>query len=150
LAPNLDGHRIELQVPDDLPLIPVDYVQLEQVLWNVLQNAFKYAPPNSPLTVMARQEATCVLLCIGDRGPGIPASERVRVFEKFYRLPQTHQANLPGAGLGLAICKGFVEAHGGEIAICDHDGGGALVTIRLPLHADTTTKEQIRWSQRIS
>jgi two-component system sensor histidine kinase KdpD len=137
-------------MPDDLPLIPVDYVQLEQVLWNVLQNALKYAPPTSPLTVTARQEATSVVLRIGDRGPGIPANERARVFEKFYRLPQTQQAHLPGAGLGLAICKGFVEAHGGEIAILDHDGGGTLVAIGLPLHADVTTKEQILWSQRIS
>ena len=84
------------------------------------------------------------------RGPGIPASERARVFEKFYRLPQTQQAGLPGAGLGLAICKGFVEAHGGDIAILDHNGGGALVTIRLPLHADATNKEQILWPQHIS
>ena len=137
-------------MPDDLPLIPVDYVQLEQVLWNVLQNALKYAPPDSPLTITARQEATCVMLCIGDRGPGIPASERARVFEKFYRLPQTQPASLPGAGLGLAICKGFVEAHGGDIAILDHNGGGALVTIRLPLHADATNKEQILWPQPIS
>jgi two-component system sensor histidine kinase KdpD len=89
------------------------------------------------------------MLCIGDRGPGIPAGERVRVFEKFYRLPQTHQANLPGAGLGLAICKGLVEAHGGEIAIHDHAGGGALVTIRLPLQADAIHKEQVPWSQPI-
>jgi two-component system sensor histidine kinase KdpD len=150
LAPNLEGHPIELQVPDDLPLIPVDYVQLEQVLWNVLQNALKYAPPDSPLTIEVRQEATYLMLCIGDRGPGIPTSERARVFEKFYRLPQTQQASLPGAGLGLAICKGFVEAHGGDIAILDHNGGGALVTIRLPLHADVSNKEQTLWPRPIS
>jgi two-component system, OmpR family, sensor histidine kinase KdpD len=150
LTPNLESHPIKLHVPDDLPLIPVDYVQLEQVLWNVLQNALKYAPSNSPLTIIVHLEASRLMLCIGDRGPGIPASERARVFEKFYRLPQTQQASLPGAGLGLAICKGFVEAHGGEIAILDHDGGGTLVTIGLPLHADATNKEQILWSQRIS
>jgi two-component system sensor histidine kinase KdpD len=150
LAPNLEGHPIELSVPDDLPLIPVDYVQLEQVLWNVLQNALKYAPSGSPLTITARQQATCLLLCIGDRGPGIPASERARVFEKFYRLPQTQQAGLPGAGLGLAICKGFVEAHGGDIAILDRNDGGTLVTIRLPLHADASNKEQTLWPQPIS
>ena len=86
---------MELHVPDDLPLIPVDYVQLEQVLWNVLQNALKYAPPGSPLTITARQQATVLLLCIGDQRPGIPASERTRVFEKFYRLPQTQPAGLP-------------------------------------------------------
>jgi two-component system sensor histidine kinase KdpD len=136
LAPNLEGHPIELHVPDDLPLIPVDYVQLEQVLWNVLQNALKYAPPSSPITITASQQATCLMLRIADRGPGIPASERVRIFEKFYRLPQAQQSGLPGAGLGLAICKGFVEAHGGDISIHDRAGGGALVSIQLPLHAD--------------
>jgi two-component system sensor histidine kinase KdpD len=114
----------------------VDYVQLEQVLWNVLQNALKYAPPSSPITITASQQATCLMLRIADRGPGIPASERVRIFEKFYRLPQAQQSGLPGAGLGLAICKGFVEAHGGDISIHDRAGGGALVSIQLPLHAD--------------
>jgi two-component system, OmpR family, sensor histidine kinase KdpD len=141
LAPHLEDHPIELHVPDDLPLIPVDYVQLEQVLWNVLQNALKYAPPSSPLTITVHQKFSSLMLSIGDRGPGIPARERARVFEKFYRLPQTQQAGLPGAGLGLAICKGFVEAHGGNIAICDHNGGGTLVTIDLPLHVDATNKE---------
>jgi two-component system sensor histidine kinase KdpD len=116
-------------------------VQLEQVHWNVLQNALKYAPPSSPLTITVQQKSSSLMLCIGDRGPGIPARERARVFEKFYRLPQTQQAGLPGAGLGLAICKGFVEAHGGNIAICDHNGGGTLVTIDLPLHVDATNKE---------
>jgi two-component system sensor histidine kinase KdpD len=120
----------------------VDYVQLEQVLWNVLQNALKYTPPGSPLMVTARQQATCLVLCIGDRGPGIPTSERTRVFEKFYRVPHAQQAGLSGAGLGLAICKGLVEAHGGDIAILDRKGGGTLINISLPLQADASNKEQ--------
>jgi two-component system sensor histidine kinase KdpD len=150
LAPTLEGHPIELLVSDDLPLIPVDYVQLEQVLWNVLQNALTYAPPASPLTIAADQQTTSLVLSIGDRGPGIPEGARARVFEKFYRLPQAQQAGLPGAGLGLAICKGLVEAHGGEIAIQARDGGGALVTIRLPLEADVSDKEHTLWPHPIS
>jgi len=87
-------------------------------------------------------------LCVGDRGPGIPIDERTRVFEKFYRLPQTQPAGLHGAGLGLAICKGVVEAHGGEITLLDRAGGGTLVTVRLPLDVvDTLDKEQTRWPQ---
>lgn len=148
LVPNLEGHMIDLQVPDDLPLMPVDYVQLEQVLWNLLQNALTYAPPGSPLLIAAAQQANSIVLCVGDRGPGIPLDERAHVFEKFYRLPQTQPAGLHGAGLGLAICKGLVEAHGGEIALLDRAGGGLLVTVHLPLDVvETLDKEQTRWPQ---
>jgi two-component system sensor histidine kinase KdpD len=147
LTPNLEGRPIDLHVPDDLPLMPVDYVQLEQVLWNLLQNALTYAPPGSPLLIEATQQANSIVLCIGDRGPGIPIDERMRVFEKFYRLPQAQPAGLHGAGLGLAICKGLVEAHCGEITLLDRVGGGTLVTIRLPLDVDTIDKEQTWWPQ---
>ena len=150
LVPNLEGHPMELNVPDDLPLMPVDYVQLEQVLWNLLQNALTYAPPGSSLLIEATQQANAIVLCVGDRGPGIPPDERARVFEKFYRLPQAQPAGLHGAGLGLAICKGLVEAHGGEITLLDRAGGGTLVTIRLPLDVVATLdKEQTRWPQPI-
>jgi two-component system, OmpR family, sensor histidine kinase KdpD len=147
LAPRLEGHPLDLHAPDDLPLMPVDYVQLEQVLWNVLQNALTYAPPASALLIEATQQAGSIVLCIGDRGPGIPIDERERVFEKFYRLPQAQPAGLHGAGLGLAICKGVVEAHGGEISLAERAGGGTLVTVRLPLEVDTIDKEQTRWPQ---
>jgi two-component system sensor histidine kinase KdpD len=144
LAANLEGHALEIDMPDDLPLIPVDYVQLEQVLWNVLQNALKYTPPNSALTLTAYLQANRMRLCIGDRGPGIPLDEHARVFQKFYRLPHTQHAGLPGAGLGLAICKGLVEANGGVIAISNRDGGGVLVTIDLPLNIDTAVEPEDR------
>ena len=148
LVPNLEGHLIDLHVPDDLPLMPVDYVQLEQVLWNLLQNALTYAPRDSPLLIEATLQANSIVLSVGDRGPGIPIDERARVFEKFYRLPQAQLAGLHGAGLGLAICKGLVEAHGGEITLLDRAGGGTLVTVRLPLDVvDILDKEQTRWPQ---
>ena len=148
LSLKLEGHPVDLHVPDDLPLMPVDYVQLEQVLWNLLQNALAYAPPGSPLLIEATQQADSIMLHVGDHGPGIPINERTRVFEKFYRLPQAQPAGLHGAGLGLAICKGVVEAHGGEIVILDRAGGGTLVTIRLPLEVvDPIDKEQTRWPQ---
>jgi two-component system sensor histidine kinase KdpD len=149
LSPKLEGHPIDLHVPDDLPLMPVDYVQLEQVLWNLLQNALAYAPPSSPLLIEAAQQADSIVLHIGDRGPGIPIDQRARVFEKFYRLPQAQPAGLHGAGLGLAICKGVVEAHGGEIMLSDRAGGGTLATIRLPLDTDAIDKEHLRWPQPI-
>jgi two-component system, OmpR family, sensor histidine kinase KdpD len=147
LSPNLEDRSIDLHVPDDLPLLPVDYIHLEQVIWNLLQNALTYAPPGAPLRIEAAQQSNSIVLCVGDRGPGIPAHERARVFEKYYRLPRTQQAGLAGAGLGLAICKGLIEAHGGQIAILDRAGGGTLVTIHLPLDVDIIDKEQARWPQ---
>jgi two-component system sensor histidine kinase KdpD len=136
LTPDLADRRLELEVPDDLPLLPVDYVQLEQVLWNLIQNALKYSPPDSPLTITAALEQDVLLLSIGDRGAGIPIAERTRVFERFYRFQPPDQARVPGAGVGLTICKGLIEAHGGQIAIQGRDGGGTLIQIRLPLEVD--------------
>lgn len=133
LAPELQERTVELRVPDDLPLVPVDYVQLEQVLWNVLQNALKYSPPGSPLMIRAAAQANALALHIADRGPGIPHAERERVFEKFYRLQPADGARVPGSGVGLAICKGLIAAHGGQISVAGREGGGTVIQIALPL-----------------
>jgi two-component system sensor histidine kinase KdpD len=132
----LEGRPLELQLPDDLPLIPVDFIQLEQVFWNILQNALTYAPAPAPLLITARQQDAMMVVSIADGGPGIPPEERVQVFEKFYRLPQAQQTHHTGAGLGLAICKGLIEAHDGQIRIDENAGGGTVVTICLPLQVD--------------
>ena len=77
-----------------------------------------------------------MVVSIADGGPGIPPEERVQVFEKFYRLPQSQQVHHTGAGLGLAICKGLIEAHGGRIGIDGRAGGGTVVSVCLPLQVD--------------
>jgi two-component system sensor histidine kinase KdpD len=127
----LMGRDVCVNVPDDFPLVSLDFVLIVHVLHNFLDNALKYSPPGSPLEIEARQvnnEAHIILL---DRGLGIPASELDRVFDKFYRVERPEQ--ISGTGLGLAICKGIVEAHGGRIWAANRDGGGTVMTMALPI-----------------
>jgi len=132
-ASELARRPLELEVPDTIPLVPLDYIQIEQVLWNIVQNALKYSDVGTTITIAVALDDTGLLLTIGDRGPGILPAERTRVFEPFYRLHQSGGARVDGAGIGLAICKGVIDAHGGCIAILGRVGGGTLVQIRLPL-----------------
>jgi len=131
LAPRLPDHPIRVDAPDDLPLVPIDYVRIDQVLSNLIENAAAYAPPASAITISARAERGGVLLRVRDRGPGILPTERARVFAPFYRGPAT-DGRAPGSGLGLAICKGIVDAHGGSIEIEETDGSGASLAVWLP------------------
>jgi K+-sensing histidine kinase KdpD len=141
-APDLADRPLELDVPETLPLLPVDYIQIEQVLWNLVQNAVKYSPPGSPLGITASLQDALLCVSIADRGPGIPPGERARVFEPFYRPDADRNARVVGTGIGLAICKGLVEAHGGQITIHGRDGGGTLVRIDLPLRSDAVEMNQ--------
>ncbi|HEY1015492.1 MAG TPA: DUF4118 domain-containing protein [Herpetosiphonaceae bacterium] len=129
LGAELDGRAVTLDAPDDLPLAPIDYVQIEQVIWNLLQNAAKYSPPGAPIAISAAAANGWLLTEIADRGPGVPPEERGRVFEKFYRLP----GGAEGLGIGLAICKGLAEANGGSVELLDGPGGGTVARLLLPL-----------------
>jgi two-component system sensor histidine kinase KdpD len=102
---------------------------MEQVVVNLLENAFKYSPPGSPIEVSARAAAEEVVLGVADRGAGVPAGEEKRIFEKFYRAPAQRAG---GVGLGLAICQAIVSAHGGRIWVENRVGGGALFLVALP------------------
>jgi signal transduction histidine kinase len=113
-------------VPDTLP-VRGDEDRIRQVLTNILANGVKFAPEHSTITVRALREEKTVLVEVSDEGPGIPATERERIFEKFYKV-----GNKEGSGLGLAICRSIIEAHGGTIGITEHDGGGACVFFRIP------------------
>lgn len=124
------GRQIRLNLAPDLPLIPFDFVLIEQVLLNLLDNAFKFSPPDSPIELSAEQKDGVVRLAVADRGPGIPEAERARIFEKFYRLPKN--GSVTGIGLGLSICKGIIEAHGGQIWAEGREGGGTCITFTLP------------------
>jgi two-component system sensor histidine kinase KdpD len=131
LEPRLTGRKVDVHLPKDLPPIPLDDVLIEQVFINLLENALKYTPPESPIDIVAEAQPGRVAVAVDDRGPGVPPSERDHVFEKFYRLKREPSGG--GAGLGLAICRGFVEAHGGTMWVEDREGGGARFRFTLPI-----------------
>lgn len=134
LAPLLEGREVCTDLPDDLLLVDVDYLQIDQVLTNLVENAVRYTPPKSPIEVKARIEGDQVVLQVADRGPGIPPADLERVFDKFYRvLNGQHPVGYPmGSGLGLAVCKGLVEAHSGRIWAAPREGGGLVISMTLP------------------
>jgi two-component system, OmpR family, sensor histidine kinase KdpD len=121
---------IRVELPADLPLVPLDGALMEQVLINLLGNALRHAP-ESPVDLRAWQEPEAVQLEITDRGPGIPPEFHRRVFDKFFRMPGSRKDG--GVGLGLAICGAIVKIHGGAIWVQDRPGGGACFRISLPL-----------------
>jgi two-component system sensor histidine kinase KdpD len=138
LASRFPAHPIEVSVPDDLPLLPVDYARVDQVLSNLIENAASYAPPGTPITVRVQPEHGGVVMRVRDEGPGIPRTERERVFEPFYRVAAM-EGLCPGSGLGLAICRGIVEAHGGWVRVEPTEGPGASIALWLP-GADVTNE----------
>ena len=131
LEPRLGGRMIDVQLPADLPPVPLDDILIEQVFINLLENALKYTPSGSPIEIVAKAGKGAVEVAVCDRGPGVPTAERDHVFEKFYRL--NREGAQGGAGLGLAICRGLVEAHGGRIWVEDREGGGSCFRFTLPI-----------------
>jgi len=128
----LAGHRVELDFARDLPMISVDAVLFEQALFNLLDNAAKYAPMGTAVSIRTWQDREQVYLQIIDEGAGIPAGDLEHIFDKFYRAQKTDQVKA-GTGLGLAIARGFVEAmHGSVVAANRPDRTGAVFTITLP------------------
>jgi two-component system sensor histidine kinase KdpD len=129
----LAGHRVELEIGSDLPMVLVDAVLFEQVLFNLLDNAAKYAPAGTSVRIQGWREKDGVKLQVLDQGDGIPAADTERVFDKFYRARKSDQVRA-GTGLGLAISRGFVEAMGGSITAANRtDGQGAVFTVTLPI-----------------
>jgi two-component system sensor histidine kinase KdpD len=134
----LEGRAVATDLPRDLPLLYVDPVLFEQVLVNLLENGARHTPPGTPIAVSARADDSRVTIEIADRGPGVPERLLERIFEKFQRGPG---ASAGGVGLGLAICRGIVDAHGGKIHAGNRDGGGAVFTVSLP-RADAPPAER--------
>ncbi|HTX54084.1 MAG TPA: ATP-binding protein, partial [Candidatus Baltobacteraceae bacterium] len=125
----LRGRTVEVRLPADLPLVEMDAVLIEQVLVNLLDNAVKYTPPETPIEVIAKRGDASIEVSVADRGPGVPPGDGQRVFEKFFRgQPSTTR----GVGLGLAICKAIIAIHGGAIWAESRPGGGALFRFTLP------------------
>jgi two-component system, OmpR family, sensor histidine kinase KdpD len=131
LEKRLAKHVVKVELPTDLPLIAVDELLIEQVLINLLDNAAKYTPESTVINIRARVHEREMIIEVSNNGPSLSPGEEDKIFEKFYR----GKGELPnaGAGLGLPICKGFVEAHGGRIWAGNRDGGGVSFFILLPI-----------------
>ena len=125
----LQGRPLALDIPATLPPVPMDETLIEQLLLNLLDNALRYTPAGSPITITARQIAALIEVEVADRGPGLKPGDEEQIFEKFYRASTRRD----GAGLGLAICRGIVTAHGGQIRAQNRAGGGASIRFTLPL-----------------
>jgi two-component system sensor histidine kinase KdpD len=136
LEPTTARHRITVSVGDDLPPVMLDEVQVDQVLSNLVENAAKYAQAGSEIEVGVRRDGTDLVVEVGDRGPGIPQEELARLFTPFHRVGGL-KVGPPGFGVGLAVAKGLVEAHGGRIWATNRLDGGARFTFTLPMDASS-------------
>ena len=138
LEGRLNGHHVRTNFQADLPLVPLDGVLMEQVLINLLENALKYAPPSTTIELSATGSDRELVFEIADRGPGIPPGDEQRIFDKFYRAGPAREG---GVGLGLTICRGIIEAHGGRIWAEKRPGGGAVFQFTLPIEQAQPTIE---------
>ncbi len=127
----VEGHPVLVNIGPDLPLVQADFGLVEHVLINLLENAAKYAPGGSEIIVSARAVEGAVLISVADLGPIIPTDERGHIFDKFHRMQGSK--NISGSGLGLSICRGIIEAHGGTIWVDSPLERGNRFTFSLPL-----------------
>src|SRR5262249_1155627 len=138
LAGSLDANPVEVLGSEGLPPVAADPELIHIVLRQILDNAVKYAPPGSPISVETSMRGDSVVVSIADRGPGIAESDRNRAFEKFYRGREGRE-RAPGTGMGLAIAREIVRAHNGDIQIENQPAGGCRVSFSLPV-----AKEAVR------
>jgi len=124
-------HEVMCLVSEELPDVLADASQLERVIGNLVENAAKYSPAGTEIRIEDGLANSAIQWAVSDRGPGIPAEYRQRVFEKFVRIKSA--ARIPGTGLGLAICRGIVEAHGGALWLESRSGGGSRFLFTIPL-----------------
>jgi two-component system, OmpR family, sensor histidine kinase KdpD len=131
----LEGRPLHVHLPPDLPAMYVDGVQVQQVLVNLLDNAIKFSPADSPIGITASRRETAMEVSVSNRGQGVPVDQLERIFDRFYRVQSGHPSSAQGTGLGLAICKGIIEAHAGQIEAHSVPGVDTTIRFRLPLTA---------------
>jgi two-component system, OmpR family, sensor histidine kinase KdpD len=135
-----DEHKLEIDMPESLPFVPVDYVQMEQVFTNLVSNSLKYAPSNTVIRIHANIEGDTIHVQVSNQGPHVPSEHLERIFDKFYRI--TAADRVTGTGLGLSICKGIIEAHGGHIW-AENVADGLAFNFTLPLSWDGAPPPQL-------
>ncbi len=133
------SHPINIDISSALPFVSVDFGLIVQALVNIMDNALKYSPPDSPIEISGRQVAQQVEIEVADLGAGIPPEDLQHVFDKFYRVHRPD--NVTGTGLGLSISKGIIEAHGGHIVAGNRPGGGTIIRLTLPV-AEVISKDK--------
>jgi two-component system, OmpR family, sensor histidine kinase KdpD len=134
LKERLEDHPVVVELPPQAPWILADGSLIEQVLANLVENAVKYTPPGTRITIGARREGDALTVEVADQGPGLPVGTEERVFEKFYQAQPESAGG--GVGLGLTICRTIVEAHGGSIRAASRAGGGASFVFDLPVKGE--------------
>lgn len=147
LEGQLEGRRIDTRVPEEVPLAAFDPVLLEQVFINLLENAVKYTPPGSPIEIAVSENQGDIVVDIADRGPGIPAGEEEKIFERLYRSAGDRRSQ-GGVGLGLTICRAIITAHDGRIWAENRADGGALFRFTLPAGEDSVLAQRMPEPER--
>lgn len=132
---DLVHHKVSVHLPDDLPLLFLDGLLMEQLFVNLFENAARYTPPGTQVTIRAALDGKTLRIAVSDDGPGLPAGSEERIFDKFFRASPTADGGR-GSGLGLAICRAIANAHGGHITAANRSDGGAEFVLRLPLPKD--------------
>jgi two-component system sensor histidine kinase KdpD len=140
LQKHLEGRPVRVKMPPGIPMVYVDTVMIEQVLINLLENALRYTPDHSALDIIAETTPDTVEIAVADHGYGIPKGCENKIFEKFYRVH--HEAAQSGVGLGLAICRAIIEAHGGKIQAQNRKTGGAVFSFVIPLEQSPPLMEE--------
>jgi two-component system, OmpR family, sensor histidine kinase KdpD len=130
--PNLRQHPVQVNVPAGLPSVRMDLGRITEVLTQLLDNAGKYSPPDTPIHITAELQNSMVVTSVADRGPGIDFMEQEMIFEKFYR-GKNQRMLIPGTGMGLPIAKAIVEMHGGKIGVTSQHGHGSVFYFSLPV-----------------
>jgi two-component system sensor histidine kinase KdpD len=136
MGPSARQREVSFDIPEDLPLVPMDFGLITHVFINLFSNAFKYSPPDQPVEIRGRILNDQLEVLVVDRGVGIPPEDLARVFDKFYRVAEFGSST--GLGLGLAICKAFIEAHDGRISLESNPMGGTIVRFVIPFRGTGT------------
>ncbi len=131
----LGDHAVDVRLPDSLPTVPMDPARIREVLTQLLDNAAKFSPPGAPILISSEVSGRFLVTSVADRGPGIDSFEQALIFDKFYR-GRDQRYRVQGTGMGLAICKAIVEAHGGSMGVTSQIGSGSVFHFNLPLSAE--------------